>query len=217
MRVLVAAKAPVSGLVKTRLGSVIGPDAAAAVAAAALLDTIEVASSAVGPVRCHLSLAGDLSSAVRGAEITGALAGWTVTAQRGEGLAARLAAAHLDAGPGPVAQIGMDTPQVTASDLADVFADLVGVDAVLGAAGDGGWWVLARYDPNPAQVLAEVAMSTPTTYADTWAALESRGQRMAATRQLRDVDTIDDAEAVARAAPATRFAQTWRVVAGVAS
>ncbi len=216
MRVLVVAKAPVSGLVKTRIGAVIGPDAAAALAAAALLDTIDAASAAVGPGRCHLSLAGDLSGAVRGAEITGSLSGWTVTAQRGEGFAARLVAAHLDAGPGPVAQIGMDTPQVAASDLVDVCADLVGVDAVLGPADDGGWWVLARHDPAATQVLADVAMSEPTTYADTWAALEARGQRMASTRQLRDVDTIDDAEAVARAAPETRFAQAWRAVAGVA-
>ncbi len=217
MRVLVVAKAPVSGLVKTRIGAVIGPDAAAALAAAALLDTIEAASTAVGPERCHLSLAGDLSTAVRGAEITGALSGWTITEQRGEGFAARLAAAHLDAGPGPVAQIGMDTPQVTARDLANVFVDLDGLDAVLGAAGDGGWWVLGRHDPHAMEVLADVAMSQPTTYAHTWAALESHGQRLAPTSQLRDVDTIDDAEAVARAASDTRFAQTWRAVAGVAS
>ena len=217
MRILVVAKAPVAGLVKTRLGAVVGAAAAADLAAAALLDTIDAASAAVGPERCHLALSGDLSGATRGAELTDLLTGWTVTAQRGEGFAARLAAAHLDAGPGPVAQVGMDTPQVTADDLDAVFTDLAAADAVLGPAGDGGWWVLGRRDPQAAQALASVAMSEPTTYADTWNALAARGQRMATTRLLRDVDTVDDAEAVAVAAPHTRFAQAWRLVAKVAS
>ncbi len=155
MRVLVVAKAPVAGFVKTRLGVVVGAATAAELAAAALLDTIDAAAEAVGPERCHLSLAGDISSAVRGAEIADLLRQWTVTPQRGEGFAARLAAAHLDAGPGPVAQIGMDTPQVAARDFVRVFVDLAEADAVLGAAGDGGWWVLGRRDPRAAQALTE--------------------------------------------------------------
>ncbi len=211
------AKAPVAGLVKTRLGSAVGAAAAADLAAAALLDTIDAAAAAVGPEGCHLSLAGDLSGAVRGAEITGLLAGWTVTAQRGEGFAERLAAAHLDAGAGPLAQIGMDTPQVTARDFVRVFVDLAEADVVLGPADDGGWWVLGRRNPQAAQALARVAMSQPTTYADTWTALEARGQRMATTAQLRDVDTVEDAEVVAAGAPHTRFAEAWRAMAGVAS
>ena len=88
----------------------------------------------------------------------------------------------------------MDTPQVTARDFVRVFVDLAEADAVLGPAGDGGWWVLGRRDPRAAQALADVAMSEPTTYDDTWAALEARGQRMATTHQLRDVDTVEDAD-----------------------
>ena len=217
MRILVVAKTPVAGRVKTRLGAVVGLDAAADLAAAALVDTLEAAAAAVGPERCHLSLDGDLADAVRGVEIRAQLQGWTITPQRGDDFAARLAAAHLDAGPGPVAQIGMDTPQVTAIDLAQVFTDLVELDAVLGPAGDGGWWVLGRRDPQAAQALAGVAMSEPTTYDDTWAALETQGQRVGATGALRDVDTVEDADAVAVEAPHTRFAQAWRALAQVAS
>jgi glycosyltransferase A (GT-A) superfamily protein (DUF2064 family) len=210
MQVLVVAKAPVAGLVKTRLGAVVGPEAAADLAAAALLDTLDAASAAVGPERCHLALAGDLADAVRGPEISELLRGWTITPQRGPDFAARLAAAHLDAGPGPVLQIGMDTPQVTPADLASVFTDLVALDAVLGPAGDGGWWVLGRRDPQAAQALAGVAMSEPTTYADTWAALEGCGQRVGTTDALRDVDTVEDAAVVAAEAAYTRFARAWR-------
>ena len=209
MRVLIVAKSPVAGEVKTRLGAVIGPDVAADLAAAALLDTLVAAEATVGRERCHLSLAGDLAEAVRGPEITGLLAGWTVTPQRGGDFAARLAAAHLDAGPGPVAQIGMDTPQVTPADLAQVFTDLVDLDAVLGPADDGGWWVLGRRDPDAVQALEGVTMSTSTTYADTVAALADQQLRVGRTGSLRDVDTVDDAQAVAAAAPHTRFAQAW--------
>jgi glycosyltransferase A (GT-A) superfamily protein (DUF2064 family) len=217
MRVLVMAKAPVAGRVKTRLGAVIGPDAAAELAAAALLDTIDAASAAVGAGCCRLSLDGSLSGAVRGLEITERVRGWTVTPQRGDGFAARLATAHLDAGSGPVAQIGMDTPQVTPAQLCQVFSDLVDLDAVLGPAEDGGWWVLGRRDPRAAQALSDVAMSEPTTYDDTWAALEARQQRVGSTESLRDVDTVEDAEVVASRAPHTRFARAWKELGAIAS
>ena len=216
MRLLVVAKAPVAGRVKTRLGAVIGPDAAAEVAAAALLDTLDACVAALGAERCHLALDGDLLEAVRGPEIITALEGWTITAQRGHGFAARLVAAHQDAGVGPVAQIGMDTPQVTATHLAAVFTALVDQDAVLGPADDGGWWVLARRDPRVVGPVGEVAMSEPTTYADTRAALLGQGLRVGETGTLRDVDTVEDAEAVAASAPFGRFAAAWHSVRQVA-
>jgi len=53
-------------------------------------------------------------------------------------------------------------------------------------------------------------MSTPTTYDDTRRALEGDGLRVTVTEELRDVDTVDDAEVVAAEAPDTEFARTWR-------
>ena len=113
-----------------------------------------------GRCRGHLSLAGDLRDAVRGAEIAAALAGWTSRPQRGDGFAERLVNAHLDAGPGLVVQIGMDTPQVTAAALHEVAAAMAGHDAVLAPATDGGWWALARRDADVVRHLAQVRMST---------------------------------------------------------
>ncbi|MEN8707571.1 hypothetical protein BKA08_002986 [Nocardioides marinisabuli] len=214
LRVLVVAKAPVAGRVKTRLGADVGDDVAAEVAAACLLDTLEAASAAVGAEHCHLSLAGDLTGAVRGEEILAATRGWRTTAQVGDGFDERLAHAHAAvaaSGPGPVVQVGMDTPQVTAGLLLDAAAPLATHDAVLGPADDGGWWVLALRDPAAASVLAGVEMSTPTTYDDTRAALEGAGLSVGGTRVLRDVDTVDDAEAVlGEIAPGSRFAGAWR-------
>ncbi|WP_107765366.1 TIGR04282 family arsenosugar biosynthesis glycosyltransferase [Nocardioides terrigena] len=209
--VLVMAKAPVPGQVKTRLGADIGHDRAADLAAAALLDTLEAveASGASG----HLCLAGDLSHAVRRHEIERVLDGWTVTDQRGDDFATRLVRAHADAGDGVVVQVGMDTPQVTGGALRSAAAALAGHDAVLGPAPDGGWWALARRDPAVAEVLAGVEMSTASTCVDTEQALQRAGHRVALTRPLTDVDTVADARNVARQVPGTRFAQAWHALA----
>ncbi|GEP40054.1 hypothetical protein NPS01_37170 [Nocardioides psychrotolerans] len=207
MKVLVLAKAPVAGRVKTRLGADVGLDRAADLAAAALLDTIAAGSAATD--HRHLALDGDLAAAVRGDELREALAGWTITPQRGDGFAERLVNAHLDAGPGVVVQIGMDTPHASAADLRAAADALGGDDVVLGPALDGGWWVLVRRDVSAAAPLAEVEMSTPTTYDDTLAALRASGLRVVTTVALRDVDTVADADAVAALAPGTRFARAW--------
>lgn len=212
-RVLVMAKAPVAGRVKTRLGVDVGHDAAARIASAALLDTLEAATAAAGAEGCHLALDGDLDDAVGAPELRAALAGWTVTPQRGDGFAERLVAAHADAGPGLVVQVGMDTPHASADLLAaaaaPLQADEPAYDAVLGPADDGGWWVLARRDPAVAAVLAGVEMSTDRTGADTRDALVGAGWRVGTTVMLRDVDEVDDADAVAALAPGSHFATAW--------
>jgi glycosyltransferase A (GT-A) superfamily protein (DUF2064 family) len=206
--VLVVAKAPEAGRVKTRLGAVIGMDPAARLAAAALLDTVAAATAAVGPEHCHLSLDGDLGRAVRRPELRAALAGWTVHPQRGADLGARLADAHARV-PGPVVQVGMDTPHVTPDLLLAAAAGLTDHDAVLGQAEDGGWWVLALRDPASAAVLRDVPMSTATTGTDTREALIAAGLDVGATVTLRDVDEVADAAAVTRLAPGTLFAEAW--------
>jgi len=220
-RVLLVAKAPVPGRVKTRLGATIGMEAAADLAAAALLDTLDTCRSEFGE-RCYLALAGDLGGARRGEEIEASLQGWTVFAQQGDGLGERLAHAHRTlavAEATPVLQIGMDTPQVDGSLLRAALAPLaLGVDAVLGPALDGGWWALALADAARGEVLAGVPMSTPGTATATARALSGAGCTVASTRdRLRDVDTVADAVAVARVAPGSRFAHAWTAGSVVAT
>jgi rSAM/selenodomain-associated transferase 1 len=203
---LVVAKAPVPGQVKTRLGAHVGMSAAAELAAASLHDTVEAGSSTGWT--CHLSLSGDLDAAVDGEALRLALSGWTIHPQLGRDLGARLADAHRRT-PGPVVQIGMDTPHVTAARLMDVAAGLDDHDAVIGPAEDGGWWALALRNPVHARALEGVPMSTPTTGADTRAALEASGLSVTEGPVMRDVDTVADAEHVAQLAPESRFASVW--------
>ena len=217
-RVLVVAKAPVPGRAKTRLGAVVGDEAAAHLAHAALLDTLDVCVTAFPAGRRHLALDGDPGEAARPDELADALATWQVRPQVGGDLGARLAAAHADLdGPDAVVQLGMDTPQVTSDDLAAVLSGLAGHDALLGPAEDGGWWVLAMQRSAEAAVLRDVEMSTAHAERDTAEALRGRGLAVATGAMLRDVDTVDDAVAVAALAPWTRFARTWEQVAGSTS
>jgi rSAM/selenodomain-associated transferase 1 len=210
-RVLVVAKAPVPGRAKTRLGRRIGHLAAAELAAAALLDTLEACEAAYAE-RCHLALAGDLADACRGGEIRAALRSWRVFGQRGDSLGERLAHAHgvlARAGSGPVVQVGMDTPQLTPRHLEEAAARLQPGHGVVGPAADGGWWLLGLAEPARARTLAGVPMSTDRTGRDTVAALARGGARVGSGPTLRDVDTVEDAAMVAALAPASRFAATW--------
>lgn len=206
--VLVVAKAPVAGQAKTRLGAEVGMAAAAELAAAALLDTLAAAAAYAGPGRCHVALAGDLADGAAADELRRALDGWVVRPQIGGGFDERLAHAHADV-PGPVVQVGMDTPQLTPALLAEVVAGLASHDAVLAPAEDGGWWALALRDPGAAGALRGVPMSTPETYVATRAALEDAGLSVGTASTLVDVDEVDDAHRVAAAAPSTRFARRW--------
>jgi uncharacterized protein len=198
MTVLVLAKAPAAGHVKTRLCPPCTPAEAADIAAAALADTVDAA------VRT-----GAVVLAVDGA--MPCPPGTVVIPQRGAGLAARIAAAFTDVGVGPILLIGMDTPQVTPALLTSCLSALNGsVDAVLGPAEDGGWWALGLRDPLDAQLLEGVPMSTPRTGQDTLEALRTAGLHVRLLPTLRDVDRWTDAVVVADLAPRGRFATAVR-------
>jgi glycosyltransferase A (GT-A) superfamily protein (DUF2064 family) len=184
MEILVVAKEPVPGRVKTRLCPPLTPRSAAALAEAALAATLDAALRS-GADRVTLALDGHPGR-------------WCppdvrVVAQSGGPFDQRLAAAWAGVGPGPVLQIGMDTPQVGADRLAAAIAvlDTSGADAVLGPALDGGWWALGLRRPDP-----ELLRGIPTSEADTGARqrarLVERGLTVVDLWVERDLDTWAD-------------------------
>jgi glycosyltransferase A (GT-A) superfamily protein (DUF2064 family) len=214
--VLVVAKAPVPGLAKTRLAAALGADVAADIAAAALLDTLDAVADCPAAAKV-VALTGNLDDARCADEIRSRLDNFIVIGQRGADLAERLVHAHRDAaaatGGLPIVQIGMDTPQVSPELLERCAQSLLGSDAVLGLAGDGGWWVLGVRDAAFAECLRNVPMSTPDTGAVTLAALQDTDIHVELVCELVDVDTIDDVGAVrAGCGPGSRFS---RATAGV--
>lgn len=216
--VLVMAKAPVAGRAKTRLAGLAGPEGAAELAAAALLDTLEAAAAAFPAGHRVLALDGDLGTARRGDELLEAVQDWVVVPQGGQTFGERLVDGHRQAhrvAGGPVVQVGMDTPQVRPEALLDLVDTAIRHGGpVLGPALDGGWWVLVTTHARQAAVLSGVPMSRPDTGRLTAAALASAGDRPALAEPARDVDLPEDAEAVAALAPDTRFAATWRALVG---
>jgi rSAM/selenodomain-associated transferase 1 len=195
--VIVIAKEPRPGRAKTRLCPPCTPAQAAALAEAALADTL-AAVAAVPAARRVLALDGEPGPWLPD--------GYEVVAQRGDGLDERLA--HAFAGvDGPALLIGMDTPQVTAPLLVRALRRLLarGVDAVLGPALDGGFWALGLRRPDPA-LLTGVPMSTAETGRAQRERLLAHGLDVAMLPALRDVDRFGDAQAVAAEAPGGRFA-----------
>ncbi|MEV5534146.1 TIGR04282 family arsenosugar biosynthesis glycosyltransferase [Streptomyces prunicolor] len=200
---LVIAKEPLPGRVKTRLTPPFTPEEAAALAEASLVDTLHVVLATPARRRV-LVLAGTPGPWLP--------PGFDVVPQCGGGLDERLAAAFAGC-DGPALLIGMDTPQVTPELLTVDFADC---DAYFGPAEDGGFWALGLAAPDP-ELLRGVPMSTPTTGAVQRARLTTAGLRVHDLPGLRDVDTAYDAELVAAAVPEGRFAgKLARLKAGVA-
>ncbi|MCA1694199.1 MAG: glycosyltransferase, partial [Actinobacteria bacterium] len=76
----------------------------------------------------------------------------------------------------------------------------------LGMATDGGWWVLGVRRPELAALIADIPTSLPDTGQRTLAAFRASGCRLAELPELSDVDTWQDAVAVAAEVPDGRFA-----------
>ncbi|WP_079084540.1 TIGR04282 family arsenosugar biosynthesis glycosyltransferase [Streptomyces longwoodensis] len=192
---LVIAKEPRPGRVKTRLTPPYSPHEAAALAEAALADTLHTVAATPA---AHRVLVLD------GAPGPWLPPGIDVVPQCGGGLDARIAAAFAHR-PGPALLIGMDTPQVTPELLG---VDFTGCDAWFGPAADGGFWALGLADPGAAEALLRgVPMSTPATGAVQRERLRAAGLRVRDLPCLRDVDTAADAAEVAALAPTGRFAR----------
>ena len=195
---IVIAKAPAPGRSKTRLTPPCTPEQAAALAEAALRDTLDAAAAASATRRVI---------ALDGAYGDWLPDGWEVIPQRGRRLDERLAHAFEDVG-GAALVIGMDTPQVSTALLDEGARRLSdGADAVVGPAADGGFWALGLREAD-AGLLLGVPMSVPHTGRAQYERLRARGLRVATLPVLRDVDRFADARAVAAAAPHGRFART---------
>jgi glycosyltransferase A (GT-A) superfamily protein (DUF2064 family) len=227
-QILVIAKEPVPGRVKTRLTPPFSPAQAARLAEAALADTL-AAAARVPAARHVLALDGTPGSWLPD--------GFDVIAQRGAGLDQRIAAAFGDAYARlrlPVVLIGMDTPQVTPelleAAIRPLLTDTAGpgatspaagagacgardrwsdADATLGLADDGGFWLLGLRRPDQ-RLVTGVPMSTPHTGAAQLARLAGAGLRVRQLPRCTDVDTAADAETVARQIPRSRFAAALR-------
>ena len=198
---LVFAKAPVPGRVKTRLAVTIGAAAAAAVYRELAATTLAHAAAArrSGAVAA-IELWCDPDPDHEDFRALAALAGATLHRQPAGDLGARMAGAIADAlqRHAAVLLVGTDCPLLDAAYLARAAELLAGHDAVLGPAEDGGYVLVGATRPLR---FARVRWSSPHALADTEAEFAAAGLSWRAAATLWDVDTPSD---LARWRAATR-------------
>ncbi len=194
---VIIAKECLPGRVKTRLHPAVSYEQAAELAAASLADTLEV-GAALSAERRILAFDGLVPPPDSKA--------FEVIPQSAGDLDARLAAV-FDAATGPLLLVGMDTPQLRATDLAEFFPWPDDADFAFGPACDGGFWALGMREPR-GDLIRGVPMSRDDTGVRQLERLTNAGGTIRMLPQLTDVDTIVEAHAVAALAPDTRFART---------
>lgn len=191
-RLILMVKEPRAGRVKTRLARQIGAAAATAVNRSMMWDT---AARVTVSRRWQTLLAVTPDTAVSSAMLPRSV---HRVAQGGGDLGARMARAMMRAPPGPVIVIGTDVPALTNEMICRAFRALGSHDAVLGPAGDGGYWLVGfRHRKHAARAFAGVPWSTPQTLAATLRNLKD--SKVAVTDRLDDVDDASDLRRMRRA------------------
>ncbi len=185
--VVIMAKYPESGRVKTRLAASVG-DAAACALYRAFLEDIEKRICpgpwrtiwAISPAGCRF---GDVLSEDSPLLID----------QEGVDLGSRMDRAFGDvfeSGAERVVMIGADTPQLSAGDVSLAFAALDDVDVAIVPSRDGGYCLIAmrrRFD-----IFSSVAMGTERVLEQTRILCEAKGLSLRLLDEQFDVDDIAD-------------------------
>ena len=188
---LVFARVPVLGRVKTRLAAGVGAEAALAVYLELLGVTRTAVTSAAVPVTVWLAdTVGSRPTTEEAREWRGLAARSQAAGDLGQRMAAAFDAAFA-AGAGRVVIIGTDCPGLTAALLGEAVAHLVHHDAVLGPATDGGYYLLGLRRPVP-ELFVNKAWSTASVLADTLADAKQLQLSVALLPELQDVDTVED-------------------------
>jgi rSAM/selenodomain-associated transferase 1 len=186
-RVLVIfAKAPRVGAVKTRLARDIGAVAAATLARDLTARTLRL----VADPRWTTCLAVTPDDAC-------ALPLWPRAVPRmGQGagdLGQRMRRALIAAAPRPTLLVGSDIPALTPDHIAAAFRALGSADLVFGPAEDGGFWLVgfSHRRPLPRRLFHNVRWSSEQPLADSLAGLDQL-HRVALLDRLADLDTVED-------------------------
>lgn len=198
-RIVVFAKAPQPGRVKTRLIPALGAVGAAALAASMLARTLASAAAATAPAGEIGAVPGVVELCASPAPGDRAWQGVAVPAgvrwsAQGEGdLGARMAGAacRVLAGGERVLLIGTDCPALDVDRLRAAGKALDEADAVIIPSFDGGYVLLGlrRFDP---RLFEGIAWSTPTVAATTRARLEALAWSCRELPALPDIDVPAD-------------------------
>lgn len=188
---LVVAKQPVPGSVKTRLGDLFSAEVKAEFYRCLILDTLalmeRVPDAVRGVVYTPEEAAGYFRTLAPGLELQ---------PQRGADLGARLGNAFADflgRGYTRIVIMDSDSPTLPAAYLERAFALLEESDVVLGPCEDGGYYLVGAKAAHP-ELFLGMKMSTPTVFAETAARAEAARLKLAVLPAWYDVDFVDDVQ-----------------------
>jgi uncharacterized protein len=218
-RVLVImAKAPRPGAVKTRLTPSLSPEAVIAFYCCLLDDTLALARS-LGDVEVAIMCPdSDVNELARlaGKEVN-------VVAQKGEGLAAGLTSvfAHFAEGhERRTIAFNSDSPHLPRSVLEDAFETLAAHDLVVGPTHDGGYYLVGAKASHPA-LFASDGMGTSSALERLLSRARTLGLSVGFTDPFYDIDVAEDLTRLAaelrlapiRAPRTARWLEEWEPVA----
>ncbi|WP_245969742.1 TIGR04282 family arsenosugar biosynthesis glycosyltransferase [Thiocapsa rosea] len=189
-RILIFAKAPIPGLVKTRLIPTLGPAGAAELACDLLERLVRRLSDArLAPVELWCSPDPEHSLFRALAESVGV----ALRTQRGDDLGERLSRAAEDAlgRAETVLLVGADIPELDAAYCASALAALAESDAVLGPAEDGGY-VLLGLNASAPELFTDMPWGGERVAAITRRRIASLGWRCPELPVLWDLDRPED-------------------------
>ena len=114
-------------------------------------------------------------------------------AQGGGDLGTRMGGLFRDLPSGPVVIVGGDIPGITRDHIARAFEALGRADTVLGPADDGGYWLIGmKRFPRVVEIFGGVRWSSEHALADTTANIERAGLTYTLVDMLNDIDTGAD-------------------------
>jgi hypothetical protein len=193
---VVFAKAPVPGQVKTRLCPPLTPDEAATIHGTFVLDTLERTKAAVTRLKLQADryLACAPSSDLAFFRIMEERQAVSLLEQEGENLGARMNRACemlFERGYQQVVIVGTDVPSLPLDYYRLALDQLTRHDLVLGPALDGGYYMIGLKKVLPA-LFHDIPWSTDRVLAITREKAMSMGLSIALLPEWRDVDTIHD-------------------------
>lgn len=201
---VVVAKQPERGRVKTRIAAALGDDRAVELYRCALFDTLALALS-ITDVAHVLTYAPPTDDARRYFEQIAPA--FELLAQQGNALGERLSGifARLLQRHSPVVSIGSDGPDLPAAFITRAFETLRGeTDVVLGPAADGGYYLLGMRSMQPT-LFERINWSTEVVAEQTRQRAADARLQLAELPPWHDLDTVDDLQAlVAPGAPLSR-------------
>ncbi len=210
-RLIVFARLPEAGKVKTRLARDLGDDRALAVYEAMLRDLL--ANLGAPSAELDIEILWAPTEGANGAALRAAFDRYPVAMQSGDTLGDRLCMAFSERfffqRTQKIVAIGVDEPALTRALIDHAFDLLESVDWVVGPAGDGGYYLVgcraAAFDP---AVFSGIEWGSDRVLAQTLAKIRTT---VAMLPLRNDIDVIDDLRAYAGGGALAALLQEWEL------